>query len=243
MSLGMKRASRATRKGTHEPNVEVFKDQHSFCRPRSHRHSKSELRIQPEGLMSQQRVLHVVGVAGSLRQDSLNRALLRAAHELQPEGMSIGIFDLAPLPLYNQDDDDEHTSNAVRAWRDTLWAADALLIATPEYNHGVPGVLKNALDWASRPPSQQPLNGLPVALMGASPSMFGTARAQMQLRQTFVFPNARLLSQPEVFVSNANDKFDPEGYLTDPTTRQNVRNLLLAFAAWTRLVGRELVAQ
>ena len=127
----------------------------------------------------------IVGLGGSLRRASFNRALLRAAQQLQPETLAITIFDLEPLPLYNQDEDADSTAPAaVRLWRDALWSADALLIATPEYNSGVPGVLKNALDWASRPAQHQPLSELPIAIMGATPSMWGTARSQAQLRQT-----------------------------------------------------------
>ncbi len=182
--------------------------------------------------------LHVVGIAGSLRRASYNRALLRAAVELAPDTLRLTVVDLAPLPLYNQDEDGEAPPETVRRWRAALWAADALLIATPEYNHGVPGVLKNALDWASRPPQHQPLNGLPVALMGATASTWGTARGQAQLRQTFVYPNALVLGQPEVLVARAPARFDPDGRLIDPPTRGFVRDLLVALERWARQVGR-----
>lgn len=188
--------------------------------------------------MSASPVLQVLGVAGSLRKGSYNRSLLNAAREVLPAGLDLNLFDLSPLPLYNEDQEGESTPPAVRRWRDALWAADALLLVTPEYNHGVPGVLKNALDWASRPPHHQPLNGLPVAIMGATPSMWGTARAQAQLRQTLVFPNARLLNQPEVLVARAGEKFDVDGRLTDPSTLSFVRDLLLALEVWTRQIGR-----
>jgi chromate reductase, NAD(P)H dehydrogenase (quinone) len=191
--------------------------------------------------MNHSSVLQVLGVAGSLRRASFNRALLRAALELAPQSMKIEIFDLAPLPLYNQDEDGEHAPTSARAWRDALWAADAFLIVTPEYNYGVPGVLKNALDWASRPPQHHPLKGLPVAIMGATQGMWGTARGQAQLRQNFVFPNALVLNQPEVLIAQASEKFDATGNLTDQTTRTFVSNLLVALETWTRQVGRPRV--
>jgi chromate reductase, NAD(P)H dehydrogenase (quinone) len=191
--------------------------------------------------MNHSSVLQVLGVAGSLRRASFNRALLRAALELAPQSMKIEIFDLAPLPLYNQDEDGEHAPTSARAWRDALWAADALLIVTPEYNYGVPGVLKNALDWASRPPQHHPLKGLPVAIMGTTQGMWGTARGQAQLRQIFVFPNALVLNQPEVLIAQASEKFDAAGNLTDQTTRTFVSNLLVALETWTRQVGRHRV--
>ncbi|WP_161880948.1 NADPH-dependent FMN reductase [Deinococcus alpinitundrae] len=188
--------------------------------------------------MPQPDSIRILGVAGSLRRASFNRALLAAAGELCPDGVTLDLFDLAPLPLYDQDLDTEDAPPAVQAFRDALWAADALLISTPEYNHGVPGVLKNALDWAPRPPQHQPLSGLPVAVMGASPYTWGTARAQAHLRQTLVFPSALVLSQPEVLVANAAGKFDAGGHLTDDATRTFVHELLVALAVWTRRVGR-----
>ena len=188
--------------------------------------------------MSGRAPLQVLAVAGSLRAGSFNRALLRAAQALQPDGLQIEPFDLAPLPLFNQDLAGEHTPQPVQAWREALWAADALLIATPEYNHGVPGVLKNALDWASRPPGRQPLAGLPVAIMGATPNLWGTARAQAHLRQTLVYPDARVLSQPEVLIAHAAQQFGPGGELLDPATRGFVHELLVALADWSRQVGR-----
>ena len=136
------------------------------------------------------RTLHVLGFAGSLRQGSYNRALLRAAKELAPEGMVIDIFDLTPIPLYNADVEAKGDPEAVAAFKAAIRRADALLIACPEYNHGVPGVLKNAIDWASRPPRSAALDRKPLALMGASPGMTGSARGQSQLRQAFVSPTA-----------------------------------------------------
>ena len=192
--------------------------------------------------MNHPTVLNVVGVAGSLRRASFNRALLRAAQQLQPETLAITIFDLEPLPLYNQDEDaDSSAPAAVRLWRDALWSADALLIATPEYNSSVPGVLKNALDWASRPAQHQPLSELPIAIMGATPSMWGTARSQAQLRQTLIFPNAYVMNRPEVMVAQAHERFDPQGELIHAETRAYVHNLLVALDRWTRQVGRAAI--
>src|SRR5205814_8833807 len=123
------------------------------------------------------------GIAGSLRTGSYNRALLRAAQELAPAGLELLTFDLAPIPLYDGDVEAQGDPEPVGALKTAIRDADALLIVTPEYNYGVPGVLKNAIDWASRPPGQSPLNGKPAALMGATPGMTGTARAQLQIRQ------------------------------------------------------------
>jgi chromate reductase len=177
--------------------------------------------------------LRILGIAGSLRQKSLNRALLRAAVELSPEDLVLEPFDLAGIPLYNGDVEAQGLPPAVAEFRTRLAAADGLLIATPEYNHSVPGVLKNALDWASRAP-QPPLDDMPVAVMGASPGRLGTALGQHALRQSFVFCNMHPLMKPEVFVTLAGDKFDADLRLTDEPTRAAVRKLLEAFAAWTR---------
>ncbi|HEY3122055.1 MAG TPA: NAD(P)H-dependent oxidoreductase [Vicinamibacteria bacterium] len=177
--------------------------------------------------------LRVCGIAGSLRRDSFNRQLLRAAQELAPPGMEIVPFDLAGVPLYNGDVEAAGDPEAVTALKGAIREADALLIATPEYNFGVPGVLKNAIDWASRPPGKSPLNGKPAALMGATPGMGGTGRAQMSLRQSFVFTQTLVLVGPEVLVARAREKFDASGRLADEATRGFVRKLLEALADWT----------
>ncbi|HYH83181.1 MAG TPA: NADPH-dependent FMN reductase [Longimicrobium sp.] len=181
--------------------------------------------------------LHILAFAGSLRAASYNRMLLRAAQELAPEGMEIEVFDISGIPLFNEDVEQAGVPPAVAAFRDAIAAADALLIAVPEYNHGVPGVLKNAIDWASRPPRRSPLSGKPAALLGASPGQTGTARSQTQLRASFVFTNTPVLPQPEVLVFRAHEKFDAEGRLTDEPTRAFIGKLLVALADWTvRLV-------
>src|SRR5438874_6188893 len=158
--------------------------------------------------MAAGRNLRILGFAGSLRKESFNRSLVRAAQELAPPNMMIEIFDLAGIPLYNGDVEAAGDPEPVAAFKQAIRAADALLIATPEYNHGVPGVMKNAIDWASRPPRQSVLNGKPAAIMGASPGFTGTARSQSQLRQAFVFTNTPAMLQPEILVGRAAEKFD-----------------------------------
>ena len=180
-----------------------------------------------------QHLIHILGFAGSLRQDSYNRALLRAAKALAPEGMIIDIFDLAPIPLYNADIEAQGVPEPVAAFKHAIGRADALLISTPEYNHGVPGVMKNAIDWASRPPQDSALSGKPLAIMGASPGMTGSARGQAQLRQAFVFTNSYALPQPEMLVARAHEKFDKQGNLTDEQTGEFLKRLLIALAQWT----------
>ena len=176
--------------------------------------------------------LKVLGIAGSLRAGSFNRALLRAAQELAPPGMEITTFDLAPIPLYNGDVEAKGDPEPVAALKAAIRQADALLIVTPEYNFGVPGVLKNAIDWASRPPRGSVLQGKPAAIMGATPGMGGTGRAQMALRQSFVFTQTHALLAPEVLVARAQEKFDASGRLTDEPTRKFVSQLLVALAQW-----------
>jgi chromate reductase, NAD(P)H dehydrogenase (quinone) len=178
------------------------------------------------------RSLRVLGFAGSLRRASYNRALLRAATELAPSGMLIETFDLAPIVLYNADVETRGAPEPVAAFRQAIRQADGILMVTPEYNHGVPGVMKNAIDWASRPPTDAALNGKPVAIIGASPGITGTARGQSQLRQAFEFTNSYAMPQPELLVFHANEKFDADGKLTDATTRELLRKFLEAFGAW-----------
>jgi chromate reductase len=178
--------------------------------------------------------LAILGVAGSLRRGSYNRALLRAAAELAPDGMRIEIFDLAEVPLYNGDVEAEGDPEAVARFKRAIAAADGVLMATPEYNHGVPGVMKNAVDWASRPPGSAPLGGKPVGIIGASPGMTGSARGQSQLRQAFEFTASYCMPQPELLVARAHEKFDREGNLADAETGRYLVRYLTAFAAWAR---------
>ena len=182
--------------------------------------------------------LNVLGFAGSLRKASFNRALLRAAQELAPTNLAIEIFDLSPLPLYNGDVEAQGDPEPVAEWKDLIRRADAILVVTPEYNYGIPGVLKNAIDWASRPPGKSVLNGKIAAIMGASTGAFGSVRAQLQLRQAFLFTQTLAVLTPEVLVAKAHEKFDAEGRLTDEPTRKFVRQLLEALAAWTERLRR-----
>jgi chromate reductase len=175
----------------------------------------------------------VLGICGSLRKLSINRGLLRAARELAPEGVSIETFDLLGIPPFNQDDE-ANPPALVAEFKTRIRAADAILFATPEYNYSIPGVLKNAIDWASRPYGDSAWAGKPAAIMGASPGMQGTARAQYHLRQCFVFLDMPAVNQPEAMISLAGQRSDAEGNLTDPKSRQVVANLLAALAALTR---------
>jgi chromate reductase len=181
--------------------------------------------------------VRLLAIIGSLRRDSYNRMVFRAVLESLPEGVSISEAPIRGLPLY--DDDlrlEQGYPAAARRLREQIAAADAVLFITPEYNYSVPGVLKNAIDWASRPPDQ-PFKGKPVAIMGASTGMVGTARMQYHLRQSMVFVEALPLARPEVLIPFAADKFDDEGRLVDERTREALRAQLQALVAWTRRVG------
>jgi chromate reductase len=181
--------------------------------------------------------INVLGFAGSLRQGSFNRAALRAAVELAPNGMTIETFDLAPIQPYNEDVKQRGFPPPEQELRERIRAADALLIVTPEYNRGVPGVLKNAIDWVSRPPDQ-PFNGKPTAILGASPGMIGTAVAQYDLRRCLGVLNALVMNTPSVMIGQASEKFDEQGRLTDQATRDIIGKLLGSLVDWTRWVGR-----
>lgn len=175
----------------------------------------------------------ILGIAGSLRKASYNRAALRAAQQLAPPEAEIEIFELDGIPPFNQDDD-QHPPVKVTELKAKVRAADAILFVTPEYNYSVPGVLKNAIDWASRPYGDSAWDSKPCAVMGASPGMFGTARAQYHLRQIFVFLNMFPVNRPEVMIANAASRFDADGNLTDEKTREFVRQLIRSLASWTR---------
>lgn len=179
--------------------------------------------------------LLILGIAGSLRKDSYNRAALRAAQQLTPEGARIETFDIGGLPGFNQDDESNPPAK-VTELKQQVRKADAILFVTPEYNYSVPGVLKNAIDWASRPYGDSAWTGKPVAVMGASIGMQGTARAQYHLRQMFVFLNMYAVNQPEVMISIAAKRFDEQGNLTDETSRKLIQQLLAELVRWTRLL-------
>ncbi len=177
----------------------------------------------------------VLGIAGSLRKDSYNRALLRSAQSLTPDGMRLEIFDLHGLPFYDADVEKQGDPEPVTELKRRVREADALVIATPEYQHSLPGVLKNALDWASRPPKDPPMKGKPVAMMGATPGRYGTARAQAELRKVLAYNDTVVVNRPEVLVSNAAETFR-DGELVDENARGFVRELLAALDGWARLL-------
>lgn len=177
--------------------------------------------------------IKIVGFTGSLRKQSYNRALLQAALGLTPPGADLEIFNLDQIPLYNQDEEMNLPESVVRL-KAKVSEADAILIATPEYNYSIPGVLKNALDWGSRPYGTNVWDNKPVAIMGASVGAQGTSRAQYHLRQIFVYLNMYPLNRPEVMIASAHDRFDAKGNLTDPKTRQKITELLTALIAFTR---------
>lgn len=172
--------------------------------------------------------MRLLGLAGSLRAGSYNRGLLRAAAELAPAGTVFEEHDLRGLPFYDGDLEAAGDPVSVIELKDAIRRADALVIATPEYNRGLPGVLKNAIDWASRPALASPLAGKPVAIMGATTGFAGTARAQQQLRDALEFPGALVLQQPEVLVSEAYLRFDGNGDLVDEEVREQITELLEA---------------
>jgi chromate reductase len=179
--------------------------------------------------------IRVLAISGSLRKAAFNTALLYAAPELAPERMSIHIYaDLASIPPYDDDIRLAGYPPAVAALRDRVGSADALIFATPEYNRSFPGVLKNAIDWVSRPPAQ-PLDGKPAVVMGAGPGVLGTALANYQLRQVLSVLNVHVLPGPEVLIGNATNKFDDRGRLIDEPTREYLAKTLVAF---TRLIRR-----
>jgi chromate reductase len=179
------------------------------------------------------RPVRILGIAGSLRRESYNRAALRAAARLVPDGATLDIFELDGIPVFNQDDE-KNPPAAVVDLKRRIREADAVLIVTPEYNYSVPGVLKNAIDWASRPYGDSAWSGKPAAIMGASIGTIGTARAQYHLRQMFVFLNMFPINQPEVMIGNAASRFDAQGNLIDEATKGFVRQLLENLVAWTR---------
>jgi chromate reductase, NAD(P)H dehydrogenase (quinone) len=176
----------------------------------------------------------ILGIAGSLRKQSYNKFALRAAQQLAPEGAKIEIFDLAGIPVYNQDEEKSPPQKVVDL-KARIRAADAILIATPEYNYSIPGALKNAIDWASRPYGDSAWNAKTVALMSASVGAFGGMRAQYHLRQSFVFLNMEAVLQPEVAIANASQRFDEQGNLTDDAAKQLIAKLLASLVQKARL--------
>ncbi|MFN8523664.1 MAG: NADPH-dependent FMN reductase [Chloroflexota bacterium] len=183
-----------------------------------------------------ERPLTILGIAGSLRRASWHRGLIRAAADLAPAGVAVQPFDLAPIPMYNGDVEAAGYPDTVQALRRAIESADALLLASPEYNWSIPGVLKNAIDWASRGPGRL-FRDKPVALLGASGGAFGTARVQLALRQTFTPLGAVMLPEPHLLIGGGAEKFDADGNLTDAETRDRVAAQVAALAAWARRVN------
>jgi chromate reductase len=177
----------------------------------------------------------ILGIAGSLRKASYNRGALRAAQQLCPQGASIEVFELDGIPGFSQDEERQPPQKVVD-FKNRIRAADAILFVTPEYNYGLPGVLKNAIDWASRPYGDSAWNGKPAAIISAALSMGGGVRAQYQLRQSFVFLNVEAVLQPEVAIGNAPERFDEQGNLKDETSKKLIGQLLQALVAKVRLL-------
>jgi chromate reductase, NAD(P)H dehydrogenase (quinone) len=171
--------------------------------------------------------MKIIGISGSLRKGSYNSMSLRAAQKLSPDGIELEIADISNIPLYNDDIRAIAEPTEVTALKAQIRAADAVLLVTPEYNFSIPGVLKNTLDWLSRPP-ELPFDGKAVAIMGASLGPLGTARVQYHLRQVLVYMNTFTLNKPEVFIGSAASKFDAQGELTDETTQKYIIDLLIA---------------
>src|SRR5271170_8367181 len=188
--------------------------------------------------MSDSGTVSVLGICGSLRRASYNMAALRAAVALKPAGVSVTVADISQIPPYNEDVRVEGFPPSVETLRRQIAAADALIFSCPEYNYSMSGVLKNAIDWASRPPDQ-PFAGKPCAIIGAAGGMAGSARAQYDLRRSCVFLDMHPLNKPEVLIGRAHTKFDAAGGFADEAGRGFIRDLLVALADWTRLIGRQ----
>ncbi len=178
--------------------------------------------------------VRLLAIAGSLRSNSVNRALLEAAEELVPPGVTVALFDISEIPLYNQDlDTDERRPESVGRLKSAIADADGLLIATPEYNYSFPGVLKNVIDWASRPAMRSPLKSKPVAIVGASPSAMGTSRAQEQLKLVLLSTMSDLFPHPGFLLSAAHKKFS-DGKLIDEAASTFLADYLTKLSSWIR---------
>ena len=199
---------------------------------------KSDISQWNEKMLTMNKPIIILGFAGSLRKSSYNKALLLAAVELMPRDAKLEIFDLEGIPPFNQDLETQMPEK-VKEFKAKIKAANAILIATPEHNYSIPGVLKNAIDWASRPPGDNSFEGKPVAIMSASSGMLGGARAQYHLRQVLVSLNMHAINRPEVIVTFASQKIDENGRVTDETTRKFIRELLGNLVAWTRRLKKQ----
>jgi chromate reductase len=173
----------------------------------------------------------ILGIVGSLRQESFNKKLMQAFAAAAPEGTTLTIAEIGNLPLFNEDVQNAAFPETATALKEQIEAADAIIIATPEYNRNMPGVLKNAIDWASRPYGQNSFEGKPVLVVGASIGSIATALAQYDLKQTMLYLNTRVIGQPEFYLGNAEEKFDAHGMLTDAATKERI------VAAWAVLLA------
>ena len=175
----------------------------------------------------------IIGIAGSLRKGSTNMGLLKAIEALADEKISFSIFPIGDIPVFNQDQE-LSLPPAVKALKEAVKAADAIVFSTPEYNYSIPGVLKNTIDWLSRPSGQNSLREKPVAIIGTSSGMLGSSRAQYHLRQVLFGLDARTLSRPEIIVGGSGEKFTADGVLTDPKTKEKLQEMLDALVSWTK---------
>jgi chromate reductase len=181
--------------------------------------------------------IRILGFAGSLRKGSYNKMALKVAAKLVPRDAEVEIFDLEGMPTFNQDLE-QNPGPKVVEFKEKIRRADAILIVTPEYNYSIPGVLKNAIDCASRPYGDNAFEGKPVAVMGTSTGMLGTARAQYHLRQCFVFLNMLPINTPEVMIPYAQAKFDENGNLKNAEEKERIRNLLQTLVDWTKKLSK-----
>ncbi len=177
--------------------------------------------------------IKILGIAGSLRKGSYNRSALHAAVGLVPDSAEIEVFDIDGLPGFNEDDEKNPPAKVVEL-KKKIREADAILFVTPEYNYSVPGVLKNAIDWASRPYGDNAWEGKPAGIMGASIGAIATARAQYHLRQIMVFLNMHPINKPEVMIGNCGNVFNEQGELTDEKTREVIAKFLQNLVEWTK---------
>ncbi|MCX7878859.1 MAG: NAD(P)H-dependent oxidoreductase [Ignavibacteria bacterium] len=178
----------------------------------------------------------ILGIAGSLRKGSYNKMLLNTAKKLAGEELNIKIYDISSIPLYNSDEEKENFPDSVKEFKEKISESDGLIISTPEYNYSIPGVLKNAIDWASRPADNSPLNGKPLAIIGGSAGMSGTIRSQLHLRQVALFTNMMDMKKPEVLVTKIQEKFDSDGNLIDENLRDHLKKFLNSFEKWITFI-------
>ena len=183
--------------------------------------------------MAQPSKLAILGISGSGRKRSFNTALLEAAKQLLPQNATLEVVDVSRLPLYNQDLEQEMPEE-VKELKKKIRGADAILFATPEHNYSITAVLKNAIEWGNRPPRDASWSGKPAAIVSASTSLRGGARAQLHLRQIMLDLNMYPINRPLLLVANAKDKFDESLKLTDEETRQTLREVLSSLVEWTR---------